>query len=86
MHSEADVEAVSEVVVKRGRGRPRKAILPKEKKRGRPRKDKPPKEKKPIGRPRKIRDLPKKPPRRPKTWTEEHMADKPKYKPKDPDY
>ena len=57
VHSELDVEAVSEVVVKRGRRRPRNEKPPKEKqKRGRPRKEKPPKEKKPIGRPRQIRE------------------------------
>ena len=88
VHSESDVEAVGEVVFKRGRGRPRKEKPPKEKQqRGRPRKIREPKEKQPIGRPRQIRGpKEKRPPGIPKTWTEEHMADRPKHKPKDPEY
>ena len=46
-----------------------------------------PVEKRPRGRPRKIREPVERIPRgRPKKWTEEHIADKPKYKPMDPDY
>ena len=87
VHSESDAEAIRDVVVKRGRGRPRKEAPKRTNKRGRPRKEEPPKEKKPIGRPRKIKEpKEKRPPRRPKKWTEENMADRPKYKPKETEH
>ena len=61
---------VGEVVVKRGRERPRKETPLREKRaRGRPRKEKPLREKRPRGRPRKIREFrEKRPVGRPKKW------------------
>ena len=73
IHNENEVDVigdVSVVIVKRGRGRPRKIReLVTKRPRGRPRKIREPVEKRPRGRPRK--------------WTEYDIVDKPKYIPKD---
>ena len=79
------VEVAVEPVVKLGRGRPRKEKPIKEKRpRGKPRKLGPIRGKRPRGRPRKIREFrEKRPAGRPRKWTAEN---RPKYKPKDPEY
>ena len=79
------VEVAVEAVVKRGRGIPRKEKPTKEKRPpGRPKKLWPMKEKRPRWRPRKIREFrEKRPVGRPRKWAAEN---RPKYKPKDPEY